>query len=374
MSAALKDEVNADEIESADLLPLLMGKVGEIEPPVARRTPLPPPAELQAEIPLTRPLAETVLKARCDLRRVLNRQDPRLLVIVGHCSIHDPEAALDYARRLAALQKECPGRLLFVMRAYFEKPRTTVGWRGLINDPQMDGSFDMAEGLRQARRLLRELTALGLPVATEVLDLYVPDYLTDFLSFAAIGARTTESQPHRALASGLPVAVGFKNGTDGGTRIALDALVSAGEPHSYLGPDSEGRCTIVRTRGNRQTLVILRGGKVSGPNYQAHCLESIESEMEAIGVAPNILVDCSHGNSGYDPEKQVEVAESVVASRRAGRRSVVGLMLESHLFAGKQALIPGRSGDLRYGVSVTDGCLGWEATAALLRRLHAELG
>lgn len=371
MSAVLVDTgVNVD---NDNLLASLMGKTAETEPMTVAHAPLPPPVELMAEMPLTPHQAHTVAESRRAIRRILNRQDERLLVIVGPCSIHDTEAALDYAHRLAALQRENQGRLLFVMRAYFEKPRTTVGWRGLINDPHMDGSFEMGEGLRRARRLLRQITQLGLPVATEVLDMFVPNYLTDLLSFAAIGARTTESQPHRALASGLPIAVGFKNGTDGGVQIALDALQSARESHSYLGLDSEGRCTITRTAGNQQSLVILRGGKVTGPNYHPEHITGVEEKMGKIGLVPNVMVDCSHANSGYEHSKQSVVCQSVSEQRRNGNRSLVGIMLESNLYEGKQSLQTGASQNLRYGVSVTDACMGWEETASVLRDLHSNI-
>lgn len=334
------------------------------------RSPLPSPSVLQARTPVSQRGARVTRETRESIRRVLRREDSRLLVVVGPCSVHDTDAALEYAQRLAALQTRYAERLLCIMRVYLEKPRTTVGWRGLINDPYLDGTFDMAEGLRRARRLLVQVTDMGLPVATEVLDIAVPNYLADLVSFAAIGARTTESQPHRALASGLPIPVGFKNGTDGSVQVALDAMVSARDSHSYLGVDEGGGCCVVKTPGNPDSLLILRGGRDCGPNYDPASLEAADAKLDRLGFLPSLMVDCSHANSGYDPARQAEALESVAASRQAGHKSLVGVMIESNLHPGKQSLTPGGA-SLRYGVSVTDACVGWEETVEMLDRLHA---
>jgi 3-deoxy-7-phosphoheptulonate synthase len=331
-------------------------------------TPVPAPLALRAACPATDDGRAAVRRGRADIRRILRGEDDRLLVIVGPCSIHDPAAALDYAARLARLSDELSDRLCIVMRCYFEKPRTTVGWRGLINDPHLDGSYDMAEGLRRARRLLVAVTDMGLPVAAEVLDTATPAYFSDLLSFACVGARTTESQPHRALASGLPVPVGFKNATSGCVRVAVDAMISARESHSYLSVDGNGRACVVRTPGNPDTVVVLRGGKETGPNHGAESVADAARRLEAAELPARVIVDCSHANSGYDPVRQAEVCAQVGRDRAEGRSpAVAGVMLESFLYTGKQPLAPGRAPE--YGVSVTDACLGWDETARLLREL-----
>jgi 3-deoxy-7-phosphoheptulonate synthase len=340
--------------------------------PESRRSPLPPPRELLTEFPASERSREVTQQARKAIRRILRREDNRMVVVVGPCSIHDTEAALEYAAKLNEFQAKLSERLLLVMRTYLEKPRTTVGWRGLVNDPHLDGSYDMAEGLRRSRKLLAQITDSGLPVATEVLDIAVPSYIGDLVSFAAVGARTTESQPHRALASGLSMPVGFKNGTDGSIQTALDAMVSARESHSYLGISDEGGCCVLQTPGNPDTLLILRGGKASGPNYGWVSVFSAEAKLNQLGFLPALMVDCSHANSDYNPARQAVVLESVAKSRQQGSQSLVGVMIESHLFAGKQKLTTGGAG-LQYGVSVTDGCIGWEETVLLLEQLYEAL-
>lgn len=340
--------------------------------PLLKTTPVPPPGALRADLPLTVRGAQTVAEGRAAIRRILRGEDDRFLAVVGPCSIHDPEAAREYATRLVELKTKLDDRLCIIMRAYFEKPRTTIGWRGLINDPHLDGSYDMPEGLRRARRLLVELTDMGLPVATELLDTATPDYFSDLISFGAIGARTTESQPHRAMASGLNLPVGFKNGTNGGVQIALDAMQSARSSHSYLGFDADGRCCMVRTAGNPDHMLILRGGNKDTPNHDIRSVMVAAEQMRMVGLPPAILVDASHANSGYDPQRQAQACTHVLNLRASGQRALKGVMLESNLFDGKQS-IPADLTKLRYGVSVTDACLGWDDTATLLENLHARL-
>ena len=339
-------------------------------------TPLPTPRALKAEFPATLFGRHVVRQGQQMIRDILHHRDGRFLMVVGPCSIHDPDAALEYATRLAAFSERVADRMVIVMRAYFEKPRTTVGWRGLINDPYLDNSFEMAEGLRRARRLLGEITALGLPVATEMLDTTTPAYFADLVSLAAIGARTVESQPHRALASGLGMPVGFKNGTSGDLQTALDALVSASQPHSYLGANDEGRLCALKTAGNSDGFLILRDGKLSGPNYDEASVAAALRGLQSLPgtIPPSILVDCSHANSGSDPARQRDVCASVIAQRRAGNAALVGVMLESNLCSGKQALHANGVQSLRYGVSITDACLGWDETETLLRETYATLG
>jgi 3-deoxy-7-phosphoheptulonate synthase len=294
---------------------------------------------------------------------VLDGQDDRLLVIVGPCSLHDPDAALEYAERLADLSARVGDQLLLVMRAYVEKPRTTVGWKGLLYDPHLDGRGDMAEGLALSRRLMLALADMKLPLATEVLQPLAVNYLEDLVSWAAIGARTSESQIHRELVSGLHMPVGFKNGTDGSLGIACDAMRSAAHPHRHFGLDDHGRPALIETRGNPDTHLVLRGGH-AGPNYQPEAVAAARAALARQGIEPRLIVDCSHANSGKDPMRQPEVLESVVSQRLAGERSLRGVMLEGHLFDGCQPL----SADLRYGVSVTDACLGFDRTAETLLR------
>ena len=299
---------------------------------------------------------------------MLDGSDPRLLVVVGPCSLHDPLSALEYADRLAALAPEVSDQLLLVMRAYVEKPRTTIGWKGLVYDPQLDGSGDMAEGLALSRRLMLAMLERGLPVATELLQPLVAGYFDDLLGWAAIGARTSESQVHRELVSGLDVPVGFKNGTDGSLSIACDAMRSAAHPHQHFGVDGLGRPALVETDGNPDTHLVLRGGH-SGPNHDAASVAVARASLEKQGIAARIMVDCSHANSGKDPLRQPAVLRDVLDQRLAGDASLRGVMLESHLFDGCQAL----STELRYGVSITDGCLGWSGTEAMLREAAERL-
>ena len=323
---------------------------------------LPTPDALRRELPLAPELARRVAAQRQAIRDILAGRDDRLLVVVGPCSIHDPEAALEYARRLAELAPRVADRLLPVMRVYVEKPRTTVGWKGLAYDPDLDGSGDMARGLEVSRRLMRDVAALGLPVATELLQPMLAPYLEDLLAWVAIGARTTESQLHREMASGLDAVVGFKNATGGDIGVALDAMRAAAHPHSHFGLDGDGRPMIRDTDGNAHTHLVLRGGH-GEPNYQAPHVQAARRALEEAGLTPRLMVDCSHANARKDHRRQSEVLLDVLAQRQAGERAVAGLMLESHLHEGKQALEPGR---LRPGVSVTDACIGWEATERLL--------
>ncbi|MFK3910423.1 3-deoxy-7-phosphoheptulonate synthase [Pseudomonas alabamensis] len=328
---------------------------------------LPSPHLLKQQMPLSTALAQQVERHRQAVRAILEGHDPRLLVIVGPCSLHDPRAALDYADRLAALSETLGDRLLLVMRAYVEKPRTTVGWKGLAYDPHLDGSDDMHTGLSVSRGLMLGLLERGLPVATELLQPMAAGYFDDLLSWAAIGARTTESQIHRELVSGLGLPVGFKNGTDGGVAIACDAIRSAAHPHRHFGIDAQGFPAIVETLGNPDTHLVLRGGH-RGPNYDADSVAQARQGLAKAGLPARIVVDCSHANSGKDPARQPAVLREVLAQREAGDRSLVGVMLESHLFDGCQAL---GKGPLKYGVSITDGCLGWVSTeAALLDAAH----
>jgi 3-deoxy-7-phosphoheptulonate synthase len=326
---------------------------------------LSPPAEIMRELPRDEATSRTVLGARAALRNILRGRDDRLAVVIGPCSVHDPKAALEYARLLAATREIFSDTLEIVMRVYFEKPRTTVGWKGLINDPRLDGSFDIEAGLRLARRLLLDVNALGLPAGCEFLDMTTPQYIADLVGWGAIGARTTESQVHRELASGLSCPVGFKNGTDGNVRIAVDAVLSASQPHHFLAVTKDGRSAIAATAGNEDCHIILRGGKT--PNYDATSVDAACREAEKSGVSPFLMIDASHANSRKDPENQPAVAEEVARQIEAGERRIIGLMIESHLVGGRQDLVPGRP--LAYGQSVTDGCLDWERSLQTLRRL-----
>lgn len=332
---------------------------------------LPTPEQVKRELPLSPQAEQTVLAGRETVRRILAQRDPRLLVVVGPCSIHDVRAAEEYAARLKALADEVADALVLVMRVYFEKPRTTVGWKGLINDPYMDDSFHIEKGLSMARELLLHIAERGLPAATEALDPITPQYLSDLISWAAIGARTTESQTHREMASGLSMPVGFKNGTDGSLGVAINALKSVSHPHHFLGIDQSGQCAVFRTRGNPDAHVVLRGGG-DGPNYDTASIVHCERELARSGLAARIVVDCSHGNSAKDPARQPQVAEDCVRQIVAGNRSIVGLMLESNLYAGNQP-IPKDLSRLKYGVSVTDACIDWITTEKLLRSLRSTL-
>ena len=325
--------------------------------------PLTPPRQLKARLPITASAAETVRDGRAAIRNALHGRDDRLLVIVGPCSIHDPEAAVEYAERLRAASRPLENALLVVLRTYFEKPRTTVGWKGLINDPHLDGSCDVAAGLELARKLLLQLNELGLPCASEMLDPFTPQFVADLLCWTSIGARTTESQTHRELASGLSMPVGFKNGTDGGLDVARNAMIAASHPHSFLGIDVDGQAAVVVSKGNPDRHLVLRGG-TAGPNHDAeHVSEAIERIADQ-GIARPVLVDCSHGNSGKDPKLQAVACRDVLQQFRSGRKEILGVMLESNLEHGQQGWKPGA--ELARGVSITDACIGWDETEDLL--------
>ena len=328
--------------------------------------PLLPPAILLEELPLPEAGSLAVTRSREEVARIVSGGDDRLLVVVGPCSIHDPEAARDYARRLKGLVEELAADLRIVMRVYFEKPRTTVGWKGLINDPNLDGSFAINDGLRLARRLLLDIVALGLPAGCEFLDPISPQFTSDLVTWGAIGARTTESQVHRELASGLSMPVGFKNGTDGGVQIAVDALRAAAHPHCFLGVSEQGLAGIVATSGNADCHLILRGGQ-SGPNYDAPSVQKALAALRDAGLSARLMVDTSHGNSDKDHRRQPLVAREVAAQVAQGETGIVGLMMESFLVDGRQDLAD--RARLVYGQSVTDACLGWEATVPVLREL-----
>ncbi|MGQ7957581.1 3-deoxy-7-phosphoheptulonate synthase [Pseudomonas sp. SP16.1] len=329
------------------------------------------PDQLKREIPLTDAALKTVAHGRQVVRDILDGKDHRLFVVVGPCSIHDIKAAHEYAERLKGLAAELSDTLFLVMRVYFEKPRTTVGWKGLINDPYLDDSFKIQDGLHIGRQLLRDLAEMGLPTATEALDPISPQYLQDLISWSAIGARTTESQTHREMASGLSSAVGFKNGTDGGLTVAINALQSVSSPHRFLGINQEGGVSIVTTKGNAYGHVVLRGGN-GKPNYDSVSVAICEQELTKAGIRPNIMVDCSHANSNKDPALQPLVMENVANQILEGNNSIVGLMVESHLGWGNQS-IPKDLCDLKYGVSITDACIDWDTTEKSLRSMHAKL-
>lgn len=329
------------------------------------------PEQLKQALPMSEAIHDKLAASRQVIRDILDRKDHRLFVVVGPCSIHDPEAALDYARRLKALADEIADTVYIVMRVYFEKPRTTVGWKGLVNDPHLDDSFKIEEGLHIGRQLLLDILEIGLPTSTEALDPISPQYLQDLISWTAIGARTTESQTHREMASGLSSAVGFKNGTDGSLTVATNALRSVAQPHRFLGINSQGQVSVFTTRGNAYGHIVLRGGS-AGPNYDSVHIKLCEDALEKAGVAGNIMVDCSHANSNKQPELQPLVVDNVGNQILEGNRSIVGLMIESNLKAGNQS-IPDDLADLEYGVSITDGCIDWEATEACLRGLRDKL-
>ncbi len=338
---------------------------------VASQNVLVTPEQLNHTLPLSDAVRATVSDSRQAIWNILDRKDPRLFVVVGPCSIHDTEAAMDYARRLKVLADEVQDTLFIVMRVYFEKPRTTVGWKGLINDPHLDDSFKIEEGLHIGRKLLLDILKLGLPTSTEALDPISPQYLQDLISWNAIGARTTESQTHREMASGLSAAVGFKNGTDGGLDVAMNALNSAANPHRFLGINSQGQVSVFSTRGNAYGHVVLRGGS-AGPNYDSVHIKLCEDALEKAGLPQNIMVDCSHANSSKQPHLQPLVAENVINQILVGNKSLVGLMIESNLKAGNQS-IPENLEDLEYGVSVTDGCIDWDTTEQCLREMREKL-
>ncbi|HLV20859.1 MAG TPA: 3-deoxy-7-phosphoheptulonate synthase [Polyangiaceae bacterium] len=336
---------------------------------VAETQPLQTPDELKAELPITRAAAELVYRAREEIRCVLRGRDRRVLVIVGPCSIHDVDAAKEYASRLAVLRDRYQEQLLVVMRVYFEKPRTTVGWKGLINDPYLNGSHDIPSGLKQARRLFLDLAQVGMPAATEMLDPIIPQYLADLVTWTAIGARTTESQTHREMASGLSMPVGFKNGTDGGLTVAINAMIAASRSHHFLGIDGSGRVSLVRTSGNVDGHIVLRGGN-AGPNYSPEHVATAAALLKAKGVQPRMLIDCSHDNSGKDYFKQPEVLEEVSRQLAAGSEHILGVMVESNLVAGRQDFSEGMApADLVYGQSITDACVDFDTTERMLEQL-----
>lgn len=329
------------------------------------------PELLKSALPMSDSIHDTLAASRKVIEDILDRQDPRVFVVVGPCSIHDPSAALEYARRLKILADELSDTLYIVMRVYFEKPRTTVGWKGLVNDPHLNDSFRIEEGLHIARKLLLDILEIGLPTSTEALDPISPQYLQDLISWTAIGARTTESQTHREMASGLSSAVGFKNGTDGGLTVATNALHSAAKAHRFLGINGQGQVSVFTTRGNAYGHIVLRGG-TAGPNYDSMNIKLCEDALAKAGVSKNIMVDCSHANSSKQPELQPSVVENVANQILEGNTSIIGLMVESNLHAGNQD-IPANLDDLKYGVSVTDGCIDWATTEASLRAMRDTL-
>ena len=329
------------------------------------------PELLKSALPMSKSIHDTLAASRKVIEDILDRRDPRVFVVVGPCSIHDPSAALEYARRLKILADELSDTLYIVMRVYFEKPRTTVGWKGLVNDPHLNDSFRIEEGLHIARKLLLDILEIGLPTSTEALDPISPQYLQDLISWTAIGARTTESQTHREMASGLSSAVGFKNGTDGGLTVATNALHSAAKAHRFLGINGQGQVSVFTTRGNAYGHIVLRGG-TAGPNYDQMNIKLCEDALAKAGVSKNIMVDCSHANSSKQPELQPSVVENVANQILEGNTSIIGLMIESNLQAGNQD-IPANLDDLKYGVSVTDGCIDWATTEASLRAMRDTL-
>jgi 3-deoxy-7-phosphoheptulonate synthase len=329
------------------------------------------PCKIKQELPMSERANHTVVRGRGAVLDILNQRDDRLLIVLGPCSLHDPKGALEYARRLSPLNREISDRMCLVMRTYFEKPRTTIGWKGLINDPRMDGSCEIEEGLRIARKLLLQINELDLPCATEFLDPIVPQYIADLISWAAIGARTTESQTHREMASGLSMPVGFKNGTDGSLQIAIDAMSAARTPHSFVGIDQEGYTCIVRTTGNPAGHAVLRGGRTRS-NYDPQSIAEACAQLTAHRLPNVLMVDCSHANSGKQHARQEEVWRSIIEQRASGNAAIIGAMIESYLFEGNQP-VSKTPADLKYGVSVTDACISWETTERLLRQGHAVL-
>ena len=330
--------------------------------------PITSPKKLKDLMPVSDSVIETVLNARNAIKRILEGEESRLLMIVGPCSIHDPKAAIEYAERLKKLADEVSETVLVVMRVYFEKPRTTVGWKGLINDPELDGSHKINKGIELARRLLLDINALGLPCATETLDPITPQYLADLISWSAIGARTTESQTHREMASGLSMPVGFKNGTDGGLSVAINAMKSALQPHHFLGINNEGLSSAIQTSGNRNLHLVLRGGS-NGPNYDAVSIQKATEFLASEGLPEVIMIDCNHANSGKDPSRQELVLRDAVHQIKNGDNSIIGIMIESNINGGNQPI----SASLQYGVSITDACLDWENTNRIILNAHQSL-
>ena len=338
---------------------------------IASNEPLITPEQLKSELPLRGAALQSVRQARDTIFNILDRKDPRLFVVVGPCSIHDVDAAMEYAHRLRTLAEEVKDTLYLVMRVYFEKPRTSVGWKGLINDPHMDDTFKIEEGLRKGRKLLLDIAGLGLPTSTEALDPISPQYLQDIIAWSAIGARTTESQTHREMSSGLSSPVGFKNGTDGGLTVAINAMQSVSSPHRFLGINSKGQVSVVTTKGNSYAHVVLRGGS-AGPNYDSVHVAQCEAALKKGKVSSNIMIDCSHANSNKDPAVQSLVLKDVTHQILEGNQSIIGVMLESNLHFGNQS-IPKDLSQLKYGVSVTDACIDWKETERTLREMAAKL-
>ena len=329
------------------------------------------PTELKSKLPLTGQALKTLKSSRQVIRNILDRVDDRLMLVVGPCSIHDPIAALDYAKRLRDLSRKVSDKIFIIMRVYFEKPRTTTGWKGLINDPYLNDSFNISDGLEISRQLLLQILDLGVPTATEALDPISPQYLHDLISWSAVGARTTESQTHREMASGLSSAVGFKNGTDGSLDVAINALAAASQPHSFLGINEKGQVSIVETHGNKYCHVVLRGGS-NGQNYDASSIKEAENALFSAELTQNIMIDCSHANSNKNPENQLEVVTDVIKQLSEGNRSIIGLMVESNIEHGNQKLTADLD-SLQYGVSITDACIDWTSTEQLCRQLHENL-
>ncbi len=347
---------SAKSVEAPKLMNL---RVREVRPLIS-------PAQLRREIPLGSISEKTVRESRQEVEAVMEGKDTRPLVILGPCSIHDRKAALEYAGRIRKMREELGDRLLLVMRVYFEKPRTTVGWKGLINDPGLDGTLDLEGGLKAGRRLLSEINEMGVPAGTEFLDPVVPQYLADLVTWAAIGARTTESQTHREMASGLSMPVGFKNGTDGSLQVAVDAMLSAQAPHAFVGIDADGATSVIRTVGNQSTHLVLRGGR-DKTNYDPSSLEAARVSLKKHKLPERLMVDCSHANSGKEATKQETAWKSVVEQKKGGSPGILGLMLESHLREGRQDIPAEGPKGLQYGISITDACMGWEQTESLLR-------
>lgn len=331
---------------------------------VQSNNPLITPQMLKAELPLVGDALDTVQEARQTIFDILDRKDHRLFVVVGPCSIHDPKAAIDYAQKLKVLVPKLADTIYLVMRVYFEKPRTSIGWKGLINDPYLDDSFKIEEGLRTGRRLLLDIANIGLPTSTEALDPISPQYLQDLIAWSAIGARTTESQTHREMSSGLSSPVGFKNGTDGGLMVAINAMQSVSSPHRFLGINSDGQVSVVTTSGNPYAHMVLRGGS-QGPNFESAHVAQCEEALERGGVSQNIMIDCSHANSGKNPDRQPLVLKDMTRQILEGNRSIIGAMLESNIHHGNQS-IPADLSELKYGVSVTDACMNWDTTESAL--------
>jgi len=338
---------------------------------VREMTPLVSPRVMRSELPATEAVINTVVEARETIKRIMQREDPRFLVVAGPCSIHDTNATLEYARHLHEAHVQFRDRLFIVMRTYLEKPRTTVGWRGFLNDPHIDGSFDMGAGIREARALLLQINSMGLPTAAEMLDPISPQYMADLVSITAIGARTVESQTHRAMASGLSMPISFKNTTSGDIQVAINAIISATQSHSFLGIDVDGVSAVVKTKGNPDGLLTLRGSR-SGPNYDADTIAQAEELLRAAKLSPTLIVDCSHANSNSDYTKQEQVWNTVLEQHLRNQDAVVGMMVESNLSEGKQS-IPADLAQLKYGVSITDGCVGWETTNRMLHLAYKSL-